>query len=165
MEINEHGKNRQFIYDGGYEYNETVFDELGNPVVFFNMCAYSDYSFMYGNLDGKSDVGKITIEIDSTFYKAFLSLLDDIDELRIESDFSERFMEVNKNDVGEIEITIHLLPGESDGVIDIKNIMYDLRSKSDSNNTDLKKRLNRFFSILSHTFQGTLSDTDKKLEL
>lgn len=164
MQINEHGKLRQVNIDDGYEYNETIYNESGNAIEFFNACLYSDFSFLYVSFN-EAKVGNLTIELDSAFYKSFSSLLGELDTLRIDDDFSERFIEFKKNEDGEIEIEIHLLPNEKDGEITIKNIMYDLRSKVDQYDKDTKKRLKSFFSEISHVFESVSSEENKKLEL
>lgn len=55
MEINEHGKLRQAIFDNGYEYSETMYNELGDASEYFSVCYYSDYSFMYANFEEKKE--------------------------------------------------------------------------------------------------------------
>lgn len=165
MEINEHGKIRQAIMDDGYEYNETVSNETGEIVEYFSMCAYSDYSFMYANLKCESKVGEFTVEIDSVFFRAFETLLEGLDELRIDDDFSERYIEFKKNEDGNVAIRVHLLPEEADGVINIKNVMYDLRSYTDRDNTDIKERLSKFFSVISFILQGEKRGENKTLGL
>lgn len=163
MEIYEHGKKREIILDGGYEYRETLCDENGEILKYFSMCAYSDYSFYFVN--ASREPNRIIVEIDSAFYQAFLGLLEGISELRINSDFSKRFIEFKMNDDKEIEIICHLLDSEMDGSIEVKNIMHDFRSQADSQNTDIKARLNKFFNLLLQIKQDEKIEMSKKKEL
>lgn len=162
MEFNEHGKIRQASFDNDYEYTETKTNGTGEVTEYFSMCYSSDYSFMYANLDRETNVGKMVVETDSAFYQAFKTLLEGIDKLHIDCDFSERYLEFEINNNDEVEISFHLLPEETDGTVDVKNVMYDLRSKADQDNTDIKKRLKNFFNVIENIIQSdTLEDTKK----
>ncbi len=165
MEINEHGKIRRAQFDNGYEYTETNTNSQERVTEYFIMCYSSDYSFMYVNSDIETNVGKMVVETDSAFYQAFRTLLEGTDELHIDCDFSERYLEFKLNDNGEVEISFYLLPGETDGTVDVKNVMYDLRSKADQDNTDIKKRLKNFFNVISHIIQSNDLEDTKKLVL
>lgn len=145
----EHDKKRKILTEGGYVYQETIkdpkTDEYGEM---FSMIKQSDYSFGYFNLTDEEKVGKFVIESDSIFIEPFSNLVSDTKELRIDDDYTERYMTFSKTEDGEVLIEIHLLPGEYDGSIELKNIMFDLRSQADANGLDIKKKLSQFFDEL-----------------
>lgn len=149
----EHDKKREIQCDGSYVYKEAIKGADGDIQEFFTMCKGSDYSFYYMNGTDEEKVGKLTIEIDSAFYEAFSNLVGEYPEFRINDDYSERHIIFKRNEEGEIEVEIHLLPGEYDGTIELKNIMFDLRSGADSNGLDTKAKLSKFFDELMQVME------------
>lgn len=148
--IIEHDKKREINNEqGGYVYQETiVYPEEDDAVEFITMCKESDYSFYYFNGAESESKGKFTIESDSIFYDAFNRLIGEELEFKIDDDYSEKNIIFKRNEDGDIEVLVHLLPGENDGTIELKNIMFDLRSSSDAEGKDTKKRLSEFFDEL-----------------
>lgn len=151
--VMEHDKKREVERDRNYIYKENIKGPDGDIVEFFNMVKESDYSFYYMNGTDEEKVGKLTIEIDSAFYEAFNNLVGANPEFRINDDYSERHIIFKRNEEGEIEVEIHLLPGEYDGTIELKNIMFDLRSGADSKGLDTKEKLSKFFDELMQAME------------
>lgn len=145
-EVVEHDKTRTITLDTGYMYQETMKSELGDE--YLSMVKESDYSFLYANFAMQEKVGMFYIEADSIFIEPFLGLVGEDEEFRINDDYSERYIRMFKDDNGGVVIEIHLLKGEYDATIELKNIMYDTRSKVDQEGSDTKKRLSHFFDEL-----------------
>lgn len=144
----EHDKKREIACDGSYIYKEAIKGSDGDIQEFFTMCKGSDYSFYYLNGGDEANTGKLTIEIDSAFYEAFDNLIGEDVEFRVDDDYSERHIVFKRNEEGEVEVEIHLLPGESDGTIELKNIMFDMRSEADAQGLDTKAKLSKLFDEL-----------------
>lgn len=148
--IIEHEKRREINNEqGGYIYQETIYyPEDDDAIEFINMCKESDYSFYYFNGTESEQKGKFTIESDSHFYAAFSKLIGGDLEFKIDDDYSEKNIIFKRNEDGDIEVLVHLLPGENDGTIELKNIMFDIRSQADVDEKDIKQRLSEFFDEL-----------------
>ena len=69
-------------------------------------------------------------------------------ELTINDDYSERKITFSWGEDASIKMQVHLLPSESDGTIELKNIMFDLRSAADQDDLDIKDKLSHFFELL-----------------
>lgn len=148
-EIIEYGKRRTISDYDGYSYEEaTKHNGNENYMEFLTLFKGDDYSFYYFNGTFEAKVGVFTIESDSIFVSPFLNLIGFEEKVEIVDDYSDRFIEFFKNENGDVEIYIHLLPDETDGSIELKNIMYDIRSRADATGTDLKGRLSAFFDEL-----------------
>lgn len=160
-EVIEHNKVRSVILDSGYTYQEVVKSDEGDE--FFSMVKESDYSFLYVNFAMQEKVGAFYVESDSLFIDPFLGLVGEDEEFRIDDDYSERFIRMFKDANGGVGIEIHLLPGEYDATIELKNIMLDLRSQADGGKLDTKKRLSTFFDELIKVYELIPDDSDKKL--
>jgi len=145
FEFIEHNKKRVVSLAMGYSFKEFILDESNHFSEFFIFDKTNDYSFYYLNGTGKEKVGNLTIEHDSIFYEPFYHLLTSLKIPRVQDDYSERYLELSLKRDGDILVTIHLLPGEMDGTIELKNIMFDLRSQADSNTKDC---LSLFFDEL-----------------
>lgn len=152
--IIEHDKKREVIKDGGYTYKEGIKGSDGDIEEFFTMVKESDYSFYYMNGTDEVKDGKLTIEIDSAFYDAFNHLVGEDEEFKIDDDYSERYILMKRNESGEVEVIIHLLPGEYDASIELKNIMFDMRSRADAEGKDIKGRLSVFFDELMQVLES-----------
>lgn len=148
-EIIEYGKRRTITIDKGYSYSEAIkADHNEDYIEFLTLNKGDDYSFYYFNGSLEEKVGIFVIESDSVFIEPFSNLINDTEPFKVIDDYSNRFIEFSKNENGEVKISIHLLPGEVDGVIELKNIMYDIRSKEDGAGTNTKERLSIFFDQL-----------------
>ena len=163
-EIIEHNKMRSLRLDTGYMYQESVKDPVTNEHVgFLSMVKESDYSFSYVNFNMEDKMGTFYIEEDSVFIEPFRNLVSEDDEFRIEDDYSERFIRLFKDDKGGVVIEVHMLPGEYDISIELKNIMFDLRSKADRDEKDTKKRLSQFFDELAQVYDKIPEVEQQKL--
>lgn len=163
-EVIEYGKKRVITIDRGYSYQESVKDTNGDDYVeFFSMVKESDYSFYYFNGTMVEKTGEFKIEADSIFINPFLSLLGDDLSFEVEDDYTERSVVFRKAEDGGVIINVNLLPGETDGSIELKNIMFDTRSKADSFGTDTKSRLSNFFDELVLVNCSSVSVEEKKL--
>lgn len=132
-----------------YTYTESIKTESnGDYTEFFNMIKGQNYTFYYCNALGNPKDGKFTIEHDSIFIQPFLTLVQEKNSFKVMDDHSEKFIEFSKNKNNGVDISIHLLPNMMDGTICVKNIMFDLRSRADAMETDVKKRLSMFFDEL-----------------
>ncbi len=163
--IYEHGKRRTISIDRGYIYQEDI---KANPddedyIEFLSLCKSDDYSFMYFNGTFEEKVGIFTIENDSAVITPFLNLIKDDKTFKVTDDYSERFIEFSKNEKGEVQILFHLLPGETDGSIELKNIMFDLRSQADRDGSKTKERLSVFFDELIELMNNLEPETGTKL--
>ena len=148
-EIYEYGKKRAISADRVYSYSEAIKGTDGeNYIEFLTLAKGDDYSFYYFNGTFEEKVGIFTIERDSVFIQPFSNLLKDGKPLKVLDDHSDRFIEFSKNENGDIIISVQLLPGESDGTIELKNVMYDIRSRADASGTNIKERLSKFFDEL-----------------
>ena len=149
-EIIENGKRRTITLGGTYTYSEAIKGNDGEEYTeFLTMTKGSDYSFYYCNGTFEEKVGVFTIERDSKFISPFLTLLGDDETLKVLDDHSDRFIDFSKSENGDVVISIHLLPGEIDGTIELKNIMHDvIRSRVDASGTNIKERLSKFFDEL-----------------
>ncbi|MCH5166696.1 MAG: hypothetical protein J1F35_02270 [Erysipelotrichales bacterium] len=148
-EIYEYGKKRAISADRVYSYSEAIKgtdDE--NYIEFLTLTKGDDYSFYYFNGTFEEKVGIFTIERDSVFIQPFSNLLKDDKTLKVLDDHSDRFIQFSKNENGDIIISIQLLPGEIDGTIELKNVMYDIRSRADASGTNIKEKLSKFFDEL-----------------
>ncbi len=163
-EIIEHNKTRSLRLDTGYMYQESVKDPITNGVVgFLSMVKESDYSFSYINFNMDTKMGIFYIEEDSVFIEPFRNLVADDEEFRIEDDYSERFIRLFKDDKGGVILEVHMLPGEYDISIELKNIMFDLRSQADQDGKDTKKRLSQFFDELVQVYDKMPEEEQQKL--
>lgn len=151
--IIEHDKKREIQCDGSYVYKENIKGADGDIQEFFTMCKGSDYSFYYMNGGDEAKVGQLTIEIDSAFYEAFNNLIGEEVEFRVDDDYSERHIIFRRNEEGEVEVMIYLLPGEYDASIELKNIMFDMRSGADAQGLDTKAQLSKFFDELMQVME------------
>lgn len=125
---------------------------------------YKDYIMMYADdygfsaySDNFAEVDELLFEIkpDNPLYYPFLIFLKGDNVVSFSSDFRKMefddisYIEV-KNENGIIILKfVNKIPEEQNKIekfdYEIKNIMFDLRSKLDSNNTDYKDRLHKFF--------------------
>ena len=146
----ENDKRRTVYYDREYSYKEDIKAiDSEEYIEFLSLTKGNDYVFAYFNGTFEEKIGVFTVEHDSQFIEPFLNLINDDDNLKIEDDFSDgRFIEFSKNENGDVIISVHLLPGECDGSITLKNIMHDLRSYADVSGTNIKERLSIFFDEL-----------------
>lgn len=149
-EIIEYGKKRTITIDKVYSYDEAIKGNSNEEdyTEFLTLTKGDDYSFYYFNGTFDEKVGTFIIESDSVFIKPFLNLIQDTETFKVVDDYSDRFIEFSKNGNGEVKISIHLLPGEIDGTIELKNVMHDQRSKEDVAGTNTKERLSIFFDQL-----------------
>ena len=145
----EFNKRRSITIGREYIYSEAIKAEGSEDYTeFLNLVKGSDYSFYYMNGTFEEKVGTFTIESESVFFSPFKNLLGNDESLKIESDHNERYVEFSKFENGDIVISIHLLPGEIDGTIELKNIMLDIRSQASMSGTNIKERLSHFFDEL-----------------
>lgn len=164
MEIEkiEHLKKRTITIDDGYSYSEAIkTNDSEDYIEFLTLTKQNDYSFYYFNGTFQEKIGMFTIEPDSIFIKAFFNLIGEDKSLRIQDDYSEKFIEFSKSDSGEVIIFVHLLPGEIDGTIELKNVMHDFRSQVDIDGMDTKERLSRFFDQLIGVVDTLENDNEK----
>lgn len=134
---------------GQYTYTESIKAESnGDYIEFFNMIKGPDYTFYYCNAAGTPKDGRFTIEHDSIFIQPFLTLVQEKNSFKVMDDHSEKFIEFSRNENNGVDISIHLLPNMIDGTICVKNVMFDLRSRADAMETDVKERLSMFFDEL-----------------
>lgn len=125
---------------------------------------YKDYIMIYADdygfsahSDNFAEVDELLFEIEpnNPLYYPFLIFLKEDNVIRFSSDYKKvefddiSYIEV-KNENGIIILKfVNKIPEEQNEIekfdYGIKNIMFDLRSKLDSNNTDYKDRLHKFF--------------------
>lgn len=145
----EFNKRRSITIGRDYIYSEAIkADGSDDYTEFLTLVKGSDYSIYYMNGTFEEKVGTFTIESESVFFSPFKNLIGNDECLKIECDLSERYVELSKTENGDIVISIHLLPGEVDGTIELKNIMSDIRSQASMCGTNLKHRLSQFFDEL-----------------
>jgi len=145
MKIREENVLRKFtISNGALIYQESNLDDKEKIIDFFSMVKGNDYSIYYFNATDEEKVGEFLIKKDSIFYVTFNNLISENNNFMIEDDYTERYVEFTRNDEG-IKINIHLQANEYDGTIELKNIMHDLRCKSDAYGKNTKSKLNKFF--------------------
>lgn len=147
IKVVEYGKERSVNVDNGYIYKELIFCD-GEILEFLLIIKDSDYSFYYFNDSDKEKKGEFIIENDSIFIDSFSILTDNCNPFVVEDDYSSRKISFCKRDDGSIKIEVCLLPSEFDGSIELKNIMHDLRSKSDCLGMNTKEVLSNFFEKL-----------------
>ena len=150
IKVEENNKKREIRLEDGIIYQETISDEASDSIEFITMVKQSDYSFYYFGMleDEKADSKTFEIEPDSFVYEALFALLNGSSELTINDDYSERKITFSWGEDASIKMQVHLLPGESDGTIELKNIMFDLRSAADQDGLDIKDKLSHFFELL-----------------
>ncbi len=150
--IMENNKKREVSAENSqYTYQEAISSSGSDEYdEFLYMVKGGDFSFFYSNGTFEEKVGEFTIEKDSIFNAAFDNLIGEDEELKIENDYNERYLLFKRDDEGNVVIEVHLLPEECDGVIELKNIMFDMRSQADIDGKDTKKRLNKFFEDILH---------------
>lgn len=163
-EIIEHEKMRSIRLDTGYMYQESIkAPNTDEYVEMLSMVKEGDYSFSYINFGMEEKVGTFTIEADSLFIEPFKHLVGEDAEFRIDDDYSDRFIRIFKDDNGDVTLEVHMLPGEYDVSIELKNIMFDLRSQVDGNGKDTKKRLSQFFDELIQVYDKMPDPEQQKL--
>lgn len=129
---------------------------LEEPYKDYIMIYSDDYSFS-GFIDN-ININEITFDFDINhpLYNSLLCLLRDDKEIKIASDFKEFIYDelcyikiYIENDIIYISF-VNNIKEEKNSIekfdYEIKNIMFDLRSKLDSNRTDIKDRINLFFN-------------------
>ena len=122
-EIVEYGKKRKISDDGVYSYSENIKGTDNDDYIeFLTLTKGNDYSFYYFNGTFEEKVGMFTIERNSVFFRPFSYLLKDDKALKVLDDHSDRFIEFSKNENGDVIISVHLLPGEIDRTIELKNV-------------------------------------------
>lgn len=148
-EIIEFGKKRVFSLDDSYSYNESICaSDSDEYIEFFKMIKADDYSFYYLNGTDNIKDGHFVIENDSLFAIPFKNLLGNDKSFVINDDYSDRYLSLTLDENKNVVITFHLLDGEFDGTVELKNVMKDFRSSVDALGLDTKDRLSHFFDEL-----------------
>ena len=143
--------------DGSSSLNIYEFGESGDVKGELYFVEYQDYGFKAYDFDNwEIEEKEFIFTIDDLIYLPLKHMLKGDESLVIEDDFTRedniRYVEIINGDI----ITVRFVDKKDDLIdrlsINIKNIMYDGRSKIDQRGLDTKDRIWRFYQELYQEF-------------
>lgn len=149
----ENDRKVELFLDGETTICDSILDENGYKD--YSFVRSSDYTF---NAYSDTDTDEIDFTIDPShpLFMPFLHFLGNKKEIRVHSDFRREeyndlcYIGVKFVDDEMLLSFVNKIPGEKNSIDKfnycIINVMYDLRSRLDSENTDIKDRLNMLFN-------------------